>query len=276
MSEQPSIEDRATAMGWSPREQWRGDPERWVDADEFVQRSEHILPLVRAENKKLQGKVGELEGQIGTLQRTIQDGQAALEEFKKYHEEDAKRRVDQAVAKLKRDIVEARREGDIDAEVEAQAAITKLQTDVKAEVKKAPDAPPQKDFTNEPWFKDWMYENRDWYGPNQEMTAYAQGMAVFLNMNRKDLAGKDFLDEVKKLVQDKFPDKNSRQEAASKVEGGGRSSPRNGGGKTYGDLPKDAKEACDKYAERLVGPGKAYKTKGDWQKKYAEDYFANE
>ena len=35
MSE-PTIEERATAMGWQPKESFKGDPARWTDAPTLV------------------------------------------------------------------------------------------------------------------------------------------------------------------------------------------------------------------------------------------------
>ena len=65
-----------------------------------------------------------------------------------------------------------------------------------------------------------------------------------------------------------------------KVQGG--RGPSGGGGgsggrqKTYADLPADAKAACDSYASKLVGPGRAHKDLASWQAQYAKDFFAGE
>ena len=60
----------------------------------------------------------------------------------------------------------------------------------------------------------------------------------------------------------------------SKVEagrtGGGASG---GGGKSYNDLPADAKAACDGYNNTLVGKGRLHPDIESWRKAYAADYF---
>jgi len=33
---EPTLEDVAARMGWSPRDQWKGDPDKWKPASEFV------------------------------------------------------------------------------------------------------------------------------------------------------------------------------------------------------------------------------------------------
>lgn len=263
MSEQaeaPQVESQARSMGWVPKEEFRGPEERWIDANEFVRRGEEILPIVRAEKKKLEEKVQ-------TLEQTIAAGQKSMEEFRKYTEEDGKRKVDAAIKKLKADIVEARREGDIDAEVEASNAIQKLTSAPTA--KKADEVV---DFTTTTWWKAWMEEN-PWYGTDTEKTAYAQGQGVYLNIMRKDLRERAFLDELTKLVQDKYPDSIPRRELPSKVEGS-RPGSSQSSSKDYRDLPPDAKAACDKWADKLVGKGKTYATLSDWRKKYVSDFYA--
>jgi hypothetical protein len=54
-------EAEAAAFGWVPKDQFKGDPERWRPAEEFVRRGEEILPIVRKQNEKLNAKVSELE-----------------------------------------------------------------------------------------------------------------------------------------------------------------------------------------------------------------------
>jgi len=53
-------EAEAKEMGWVPQDQFKGDPEKWRPADEFVRRGEDILPIVRKQNEKLHGELKEL------------------------------------------------------------------------------------------------------------------------------------------------------------------------------------------------------------------------
>ena len=41
------IEQKAKAMGWSPQEEFRGDPDKWIDAAKFVARGENIMPILK-------------------------------------------------------------------------------------------------------------------------------------------------------------------------------------------------------------------------------------
>lgn len=42
-------ESKAKAQGWTPQDQFKGDPNKWVDAETFVKRSEESLPLLKKE-----------------------------------------------------------------------------------------------------------------------------------------------------------------------------------------------------------------------------------
>jgi len=57
MSEE-TAETKAKAMGWSPKDEFRGDPDRWVDAETYVRRGEEFIPFLRANNKKLEEELG--------------------------------------------------------------------------------------------------------------------------------------------------------------------------------------------------------------------------
>ena len=39
-------EDKARRLGWVPKEEFKGDPENWRSADEFMARGEQLLPIV--------------------------------------------------------------------------------------------------------------------------------------------------------------------------------------------------------------------------------------
>src|SRR3990167_3011505 len=75
----------ATGMGWSPKESWRGDPEKWIDAETFVARGREVLPILRANNKQLQAKVDTLSGQLGRVTEQLTASQDAIEALKEFN-----------------------------------------------------------------------------------------------------------------------------------------------------------------------------------------------
>lgn len=62
--EELSIEERARAQGWVPKEEFKGDQARWRPAEEFVKRGEEIASFRPEVVRKLEAKVAGLERQI--------------------------------------------------------------------------------------------------------------------------------------------------------------------------------------------------------------------
>ena len=85
MSDQANpVETAAREMGWRPLAEFRGDAEKWVDAETFVSRGEHYLPIIKADRDKLQAKNAELEASLAETKRLVQASQEAIEELKSY------------------------------------------------------------------------------------------------------------------------------------------------------------------------------------------------
>ena len=274
ISGEVDITQKASKMGWVPLEKFKGDPERWTDAETFVRRGEEVLPIVKKNNERLTQRLDVLENENATTKQLLKAATEALSEFQKYHEEDSKRQYDRALEKLKSDKKEALRESDYDAVVEIDEAIKVLDEQKSKTVKKvfAEPAPTQNDPTQDPIFKSWVAENADWYGKDPQRSAYAESIGAYLQRMEPNLKGKEFLERVADEVADKFglPDKPAR---ADRVEGSRQGSGRQSGAKTYADLPPEAKQSCDKFGAKLIGEGKAFKSQAEWRKQYVRDYF---
>jgi hypothetical protein len=44
---EPSAEEKASQQGWAPQDQWRGPPDKWVDAETFLKRGENNPRVLR-------------------------------------------------------------------------------------------------------------------------------------------------------------------------------------------------------------------------------------
>lgn len=77
------FEEEARVQGWTPREEFTGPPEKWVDAEEFVERGETRAGLLKQNNSKLKSRVEFLERQIKKLTKAEQSAyQNALDDLK--------------------------------------------------------------------------------------------------------------------------------------------------------------------------------------------------
>jgi hypothetical protein len=269
------IEARAREMGWRPLDEFRGKPDNWVDAETYVERGESFLPIVKAQKAELEKEVAKLRGQVGELTESFRGSQEAIKALEEFYSEETKRQVEKARRDLRAQIKRARDEGDVDAELDAQDELTKLDA---AERKAAGNAEPNDPRANkradppplDPAYLAWQAEN-DWFLKDVKKNRRANIIAIEVKEDNPTLTGKAFFDAVdKRLVEEGIKEGRA---ATSKVEGGSES---RGGGSVkvagYADLPAEARAACDRQGKALIGKDPRFKTEADWRKYYVELY----
>lgn len=270
-----NYEAEARAEGWKPIEQYKGDRAKWIDAKEFVERGENILPLVKAQNSKLKGELESTKQSIAEMRRS-------MDEFKLFHEEtsaklkkDAREAYTKAEADLKAARKAAREDGDYDKVDEINDAISELKVEAKeAEAKatkKAPTNQSPDDISKTPEFRKWAEENADWFGKDERRSRYAVTVGQEIRAKNPGIPIAEFLEKVSEEVNELFGETKTRREPASKVEGSRRGN--GSGGKSYADLPAEARKQCDEDIKRHVGPNKVYKTPKEYQAYFANLYF---
>lgn len=283
----PESQQKALKIGWIPPEQFKGDPDKFIDADQFIERGEQVLPILRKTNEGLHADLRNVREQLNEVTQALSESKEAIKALKDFHTEDTKRQVEAARRSVKEQLVAAKKEGNVEAEVELTSELNRLDkaqddADAAAAATTKDDVgdggkPKQKAPIQDPEFQAWHKEN-SWFGTDFRKTGLAQGIANELRANGDRSQGREFLDKVSAAVDEELnPGTRSRP---SKVDTGGS---RDGGRppasskkRGYADLPKDAKEACDSFSNRLVGANRAYKTLAEWQQSYADTFFEGE
>jgi hypothetical protein len=262
-----NVEVQARELGWSPKEEFKGDPERWIDAETFVKRGEELMPILKANNRKLLGEVMSLKEAV----KASQDSISALKEFNsKINIREAKETKKVLVEQLK----EARSDGDVETELKLTKEIDKTEKALEVAETRPVEQP------EDPVFKAWK-EEHSWFGQDKRKTniAIAIGNELRSDPESRNLTGRAFLDKVIQEVN-KTLGVEEKASPPSKVEGGrgsgGSGRGAAGSGKTFNDLPSDAREACDRQVNRLVGANRAFKNQDEWRSHYAAKYFAEE
>jgi len=254
----PEIESRATLYGWVPKEQFRGDPERWTPADQFVQRADEMLPIARSMNRKLEGDIGTLKQENARLTKTMGK---IIDVNKKVSETAYKRAREEITAEQAKAITD----GDAEKWTDLETKKDNLEKPEEIKVEEAPAG-----TVDPPEVSAWKDEN-PWYNDDPEMGNYADVASDFITKRNPGLPVDQFLSKVKDEVKKKFPGKftNPNRNKAGVNDGGdfgGGGDPGGGNGKTYNDLPPEAKTAC----------ASLIKQKMITQKQYVEDYFSEE
>lgn len=231
-------EIEASTQGWVPKDQFKGDPKFWRSAEEFLEIGRNELPVLRERNKKLGKEVEDLRRQFRKIPGQIADIE--------------RKTIERVTRELKEKQRRAVEEGDIEAFDAVDKELSELQKQ------------PEKPQDIQPIIDDWVMEN-DWYGSDEDMAAYAQGLhGRTWDRNPETLEAN--LKMVAEKTQKVFAEKreNPNRSKPSAVENAAKIKTKSG--HSYGDLPPEAKAICD---ELVAG-------KVLTKDQYVKDYFAGE
>lgn len=271
-------EAQARRLGWAPREKWRGRPEEFVEADEFLRRGREVLPIVqsqvdkaRAENEQLKRELAQTRADFDRRVKTTERMTARLLEQQQAQlteEFEAKKRAAAAAGDTAA-YDNIRRQED--------RAYAKIAEDAKA-AKEAPDVqtPPQQP----PEVQDWAKKN-DWFFRDKALAMEAEALHIALLRDHPGLALQENLERVTNTIRSRYPDKFGEPAAAtprernfSAVEGGssaqrGASNSRERGWK---ELPSEDRAACDQLIERGYLKGDPKKARENYARTYWQEY----
>jgi len=249
----PEIIQEAIDTGWIPKDDFKGDKSKWRPPEEWVERGKTLIPII---NKQLRGT----QAQLATMKAELERNRKTTEKLLKMSETVGQREYERAKRELTQKQVAAVGEGDVATWQELEDQKEKL-------TKPEPIAPePEPEITN-PVFNTW-HETNDWYLKDPDLTDFANLHAQRINPDGKMDAGTLYT-EVEKKVKDLFPHKfsNPNRENLSPVDSpsqsGGEVKPT---GKSYADLPADARKQCGIFIKDGI-----FKTKEDYTKSYFEE-----
>lgn len=255
------VEQRASRMGWRPKEEFKGDPEKWIDADSFVGRTEKELPIAL-------GTIKNLERRLIENERQQAESMAVIKSFAEQYKLKEQKAYERAIKDLQKQQREAVEVGDTAKFDSVQAEIADVMKDARdhstaGQVKHQP-AKPSADF--EAW-----HGRNPWYGTDPDMTRIADDVSRVVVAAYPELAnGPGIFAKYDEALKLRFGDKingNQRRNEPATVGSGssdaqGSRNPK--GSKTYAALPSEAKQACDKFVKAGLLTREQYLQDYDW------------
>lgn len=236
-------EGKARRLGWVAKDEFKGDPERWRPAEEFLERGETLLPLLKRDNERLHRLVTDTQTQL----KEVQESTKELLNFTSKAEERAYKR---AKAEIESRVEQAAASADPNAVRQGMRELDELNAE---QVKPAPKKEETKTVTADPVIQDWI-EKESWFIKSPVLNTYATDVFGELERSAPGMSKSDILAETKKRTMEKFPEKfginPKREEAGAVAQPSGQIAARKGK-KTYDDLPADAKKACDKFVKTI-------------------------
>jgi hypothetical protein len=233
-----SWEQRAEEMGWVPEEDWKGDPELWTPAREFVKFGE-----VLEANKRLHSKIDHMENQFSNR----------LDNLQQFHEHKLKAER----ARLTADRDAAAEEADMEAYKRANDGLEAL--DKKPENLKP--ANPMENIVNHPSTQAFIQKN-PWIKGQDPKGVYGQKIFtdwLTQNINNPNAILEDGLKFVEDEVSKSFPPRNKNRERTNQM-GERKGGPKKSGSKlsiTMDDLTPMEKDMFQSF-------GSSYKTEKDF------------
>lgn len=253
------FESEARAHGWTPKEDFKGDPTRWVDAETFIQRADEVMPLLKKQNQGLKSQISEL---TRTVKRLAKAEQSAYEN---------------AIADLKAKAEAAVESGDLAAFRKVDGQIESLRKEAAADVA---DTAHGEDGQEQ---YEAFREANAWYDKANLASASEVEVEARLFADRladkyarqgltAELPPSQFFARIAQETEERFPllkAKKTREKPVSPVAG---VTPNGGprGAKTGANLPPEAKEHAERYMR--MGIYKDCKTKAEAYDRFAKDY----
>jgi hypothetical protein len=227
------FEAEARQHGWTPKEEFRGDASRWVDAETFVKRADEVMPFLKKQNT--------------ALKRDLDDMKRQMKRANEFFSQAEERAYNRALSELQRKHDEAVESGDV-------AAGRKVVQEMKEL---------EKDFANKPGLSDtdpeldpekarkelnaWVEKN-DWYVLDDKKRSYADLQANLMGPAVEWEGGQQaWLDELSKRVERKFSEPKPNPANPGGNRGGAR-----GSAKGFADLPREAQQIADKWIKQGI------------------------
>jgi len=273
----PEQQAEAAAAGWKDPTNYKGPEDRFIDADQFLKNRDALKPIWKTEKAALEAKVAQLTADRDTIAATLEEVKSSVEEIEARYTVETQKRVENARKDLKAQIREAAEADDIKLVVKLTDALDDLDESVaaaKAEEIKAKRQPPEKkDPPIHPEAVEWMAENK-WFETDAKKRTLFLSYSQILRAEGETAVNRAFFDKVVARMEGEQGGKRTERFSEGKngtgEGGGGKRS-----GKTFDDLPKDAKDACDADGKKFIGKG-AYKDQKAWRDFYTKTYFEGE
>lgn len=237
-----AAESEALAMGWKPLAEFKGDPDKWTDAETYVESHSRHNGVLKKANEKILKELDEVKSQMKNLD-------AAHKSIFDMQMKKAKEEFEQSLAYLKAQKREARRTGDLDTADELDEQIDSLkERGPETPVEPAQTAANQQDpnaWRQNPILAEWADRNA-WFTKDKAMTAYAVTISQELRQSQPKMSFEDILQTTTHEVRKEFAHKFTSRR--NPVEGGtvpSSSTTAPGTRRSYATLPAEAKRQCD-------------------------------
>lgn len=275
-TETADIESEARRMGWLPLEQFKGKPENWRPADEYVKKGNEFIPFLKADRARLDKELNATRDEVRTVKQQLADATAAIEALKEFKSEMAKERVEEQREQLIDRIAQARESGDVKTELKLQDKLAETRAALVEPAPAPKPVTPPPNIEQTPEWQEFLSEN-PWFKEDTVKAAAANAIGMRLNAEGKlaGLSQADRLKAIAKATREYFQmdEEAPRAGRVSASRGGSTGAASTAEAQSFDSLPAEVKEAAKLWESRLIGANKAHKDLKSFQAHYAAEYF---
>ena len=239
------METEARDQGWLPQDEYKGNPEQWRDATEFVEFGRKMNPILRKNNEELKKELAE--------QRAMMEGyKGSVDALIALKAKESKAQYDAQLNFVKSQMREARNQGDHAVADQLEDELENMQQQPPEQIVPAQQEPAHA-FSKDD-LAGWAKENQ-WFATDPQLQKLADSFAIKMWSENKQVTGRAFLDAVTAEVKDIVPHKFTRRTNTT-VESGNHGATASVPG--YERLPQEAKDLCDDFVQRKLGSRAEY------------------
>jgi len=248
----PAAEAEARDYGWAPKEEFKGPEGKWRPADDYLSWAKQTGRLRKGEFDELKRQFPAIRQENQQLKTELSEIKTTLNQFVEFSSKAEERNFNRIRQRLESEVEHAAANADPAKAREAMKELEQLRPEVQVP-KPAPvqqQQAPQIDLE----IQDWV-SRETWYSPkNPALHGYATEVFGDLERNKPGMSKAEMLAETKRQTMERFPEKfgiNPRREAPAAVASPGSAPSPRKRGKSYDDLPEEAKRACDKFVKQI-------------------------
>jgi hypothetical protein len=227
------IEAQARRQGWIPEEEWdaaRAEKEgrrkpKFVSAEEFLDRIDQDMPVMRERLERTTQVIGTLEHKLSESNKKIDEMTSIFKTQREWHNDALKRAREQGRAEAEAQMRSAVEEADPTKYDSAKAKLDEIieqerKADAPGVGAEEEDEPPAKKPQRDPAVVAWQAEN-SWFDADLTLNHYMVEREAAVAMAEPGLPMPDRLAKAKRQVMAKFPEKfgiNPRRNGASAAD----------------------------------------------------------
>jgi len=244
-------EQLAYSQGWRPQEEWKGDPNRWVSANEFLFRGE-LMERIQKQTKV-----------INDMKSSQEDLKKALKVLGEHNSQIAEKEYNRALASLKKQRRDAMREDDFETVDEIEERMDELKDAkrdavvIEGEAEEVKEEEKQEERQVNPEVEKWVNDNASWYNTDPIMQGAADRIFMgYINDNPGDFKGA--LTKVDEVMHARFPEEfglKKKPTGSAVTEGSGRARGSQKSGKSTKFTVKDLNDEQRNIARTFVDNG---------------------